>query len=242
MSEEAILEQGTEGVQEESAVTENTDIKGTQGSVEAGKEDNLEGQAIPYKRFKEVNTRMKEAEAKAKMFEGKDYLLNLEQMIASDPEKEEAIIKILTEGKQKKEKDPTENIIEQKIKSYADTATATQIKENLAAYNDDFDQLIGNVDESEKELMTALVDIKLNTKYKGWKNIYRPGIVEKALKDVQGDLNKLFNGQKKEYINGKLSDTNPEIGKGVKGSKTERIPIEDETAFQEHVARAMNGG
>lgn len=251
VTEQAAETDGAETT-DESAGTENTDdgensadmsedgADGSDGETRTAQAK--KGQPIPYERFTQVNTRMKKAEATLKE---KDYLFKLEELIAADPKKEAAIIKILTgedvdTGTKDKTKSASKPDPVDEVKKDFEAYKDTQRKGILKSYDDEFNEIIESIeDDEQKSMLKLMAQMELDTKHSGWRDRYVPGLVEKAYRSVNTKLDKLFNNQKREYIKKKTSDTTAEIGKGAKGQKSDRAPIEDESKMREWVEKQM---
>lgn len=187
----------------------------------------------------------------------KDYLFQMEQMIESDPallklittsltdrEVAKAFVEFLETGKKEtktKTKEPVDpvKLVEQKISELREEEN----KKVLMSYNDEFNKITQEMSvPKHKAWLKTLVQIELDNNHQGWRERHIPGLVDKVYKEVQEEQKKIFNSQKIDYIKKKDSDTNPDIGKGAKGSKIERVPIEDDDATAEWIAGHFGKG
>lgn len=237
-TEETTVEETQEESPETPAVVENTELTDEQFA------NQYEGETVSKKAFldrlNKKNTQYKEATEKLTNFEkfkDKDYLLNLENMIEQSPNRD-AIIKLMTEKAKEEaqvdgeEVDPVELL---KSEFEADKKEREVVK--YQAYEDEYQVLVKEAKYSgmQDRMIKGMVESTLDTNSPGWRTRHIPGLVGEAYKFVQGELNTLFNGQKKEYIDSKVSDTTPDIGKGAATTTTERAPIEDNDAMKDYV-------
>lgn len=227
-------------VDEGSAVTEPDKSDDETDVSEFGENETISKKAF-LARLNKSKEKRTAAETRAAQLEQQlqeqAYLKNLEALITSDPEIERGVIDLLTKEKKQAEVDPVLQKVEEKLNQYQQK----QQKAILKTYTDEFNDIVKNDMKTQKQAVwtKSMVQIELDNNFPGWREHHIPGLVEKVYKSVRDEWGKVFNGQKMDYIKNKISDTEPDIGKGTKGTKVDRVPIENDEDFHNWVASMM---
>lgn len=231
----------TDESQNTSAATENTEnLEDHQAFA-----DKFEGETISktafLDRLNKVSSKSKEATQRITELENEAnemaYLKEFEQIIVNDPEKEKAIIEIMKAQKEEKEEVDPLDVVKSDLQKFKEDQQSGVYQ----GYTNEFKSLaeMKFSDAAEEKMIVNLVQNELDTNFKGWRKHHMPGLVGKAYNNVQDNMDKYLNNKKKEYINNKISDTTPEIGKGAVGTTSERIPLDDDEAFAAWTEKEM---
>ena len=227
--------------------------------TESSEQENQEGQAIPYERFKQVNAQKNEYKTKSAEYEKQlqemAWVNDLNTILEKDPSKEKQIIDILM-GKEAPKKDVEDEDLDPRDKEIAEIKakmeslegnishnTEKQQNRIYASYEDDFQSKVEGVkkDTMLNTMLKMATQTVLDSEFKGWRDRHIPGIMDKAYAKVQDEFDTYLNTKKKDYIDNKTKSDTPDIGKGASGNAIDKVPIGDSDKMKEYAARFMKG-